>query len=377
MLKEINLKKLTFRVLDRFILEKLLYIFPSKKKKGIFDLDKKNIKNILIIREYTLGETILTLPMIKALKDAGYKVDIFCSKANLEIFKRVDFINDILIFEDFSFIKKYKKYDLVIDTEPHHNISALLSKYLGNISVGFGGLKREKFYDIKINYDDKIHAVLNFFNLLKPLKISINDKNIKLVPIKYFEKEKVYIEKLLKDLNINKSKLIGIHAGSNDTSPYRRWKEEKFAKLIEKLVDNGFHIVLTGKRLDKKINKKILSLLDRRIQKFVFDSSDYNINLGHLAYLLKVCQVFISNDTGPMHLSAAMGTKTIGLFGPNLPQRFGPFGENNVAIYKARNLPCSPCINVHKREFKKCNLNGKCMDLIEVEDVYKAVKKMI
>jgi len=377
MLKEINLKKLTFRVLDRFILEKLLYIFPSKKKKEIFDLDNKNIKNILIIREYTLGETILTLPMIKTLKDAGYKVDIFCSKANLEIFKRVDFIDDILIFEDFSFVKKYKQYDLVIDTEPHHNISALLSKCLGNISVGFGGLKREKFYDIKIKYDDKIHAVLNFFNLLKPLKISINDKNIKLVPIKYVEKEKAYMEKLLKNLGINKSKLIGVHAGSNDTSPYRRWKEEKFAKLIEKLVDNGFYIVLTGKGLDKKINKKILSLLDRRVQKFVFDFSDYNINLGHLAYLLKVCQLFISNDTGPMHLSAAMGTKTIGLFGPNLPQRFGPFGKNNVAIYKAYDLPCSPCINVHKREFKKCNLNGKCMDLIEVEDVYNVVRKCL
>lgn len=369
------MKKLIFRLFDRYILEYLLSLIP-------FDLGKKNsnlqnIKNILVIREYTLGETLLTLPMIKTLKDFGYKVDVLCSKANEEIFRRVGFIDNILVFEKLNFIKIYKNYDLTIDTEPHHNISALFSKYLGKVSVGFKGLKREKFYDIKIEYNDKIHAVYNFLNLIKPLNLNINTNKIKLIPIKYYENEKDYIDNLLNKLNINKDKLIGIHAGSNDTSPHRRYKEKNFAKLIEKLVKDGFYIVLTGKGYDRKVNKNILSFLDDKIKKYVFDFSIYNMNLGHLAYLIKSCKVFISNDTGPMHLSAAMGTKTIGLFGPNLPERFGPFGKNNIAIYKAKNLPCSPCINVHKREFKKCTLNGKCMDLIEVDDIYKAVKKLV
>jgi len=69
-----------------------------------------------------------------------------------------------------------------------------------------------------------------------------------------------------------------------------------------------------------------------------------------------------------------MNVKTIGLFGPNLPERFGPYGRKNVAIYKAKDLSCSPCINVHNGKFKKCKLNGKCMDLITVKDVYDAVR---
>ena len=85
--------------------------------------------------------------------------------------------------------------------------------------------------------------------------------------------------------------------------------------------------------------------------------------------------MLISNDTGPMHIAAAQGVKTIGLFGPNLPIRWGPFGKWNIAVYKKGVCSYSPCINVHKGEVPECRFgeDNKCMKAIKVEDVLKYV----
>ncbi|MBI2653126.1 glycosyltransferase family 9 protein, partial [Candidatus Woesearchaeota archaeon] len=92
---------------------------------------------------------------------------------------------------------------------------------------------------------------------------------------------------------------------------------------------------------------------------------------------------FIGNDAGPMHIAAAQGVKTIGLFGPNLPIRFGPYGKGNTSLYKGYNCEFSPCINVHKGQVPDClyprNSNDyqKCMKNISVNDVLKEVEKLI
>ena len=89
---------------------------------------------------------------------------------------------------------------------------------------------------------------------------------------------------------------------------------------------------------------------------------------------------FIGNDAGAMHIAAAQGAKTIGLFGPNIPLRFAPYGKNNISIYKGEICEFSPCINVHKGEVPDClypKHSGdyqKCMKNIKVEDVLDKVK---
>ena len=89
------------------------------------------------------------------------------------------------------------------------------------------------------------------------------------------------------------------------------------------------------------------------------------------------CRILIGNDSGPMHIGAAMGTPTIGLFGPNLPVRWRPFGKKNRYVYKP--IKCSPCINVHLGKVPECRYgkDNRCMKLIEVKDVMEAVDSII
>ncbi|NPA39621.1 MAG: glycosyltransferase family 9 protein [Thermodesulfobacteria bacterium] len=362
----------SFFVLSFLVFSKVLYGKLSPFKKS-----STKVKSILVIRLWALGESILTLPMISVLKNNNFlKVDVLVSRRNKEVFESVDFVDDVLLISDFKrLLSNLRNYDLVIDTEPYFFFSAVLAKFLGKKVVGFAGLFRDKLYDFKVKYKDDCHAVLNFCNLLSPLNIHFFPE--KLISIRYTNEDKVKVNELLNSFNLTNGRLIGIHCGTAETAPWRGWKKQKFAELISKVAKMGYFVILTGGKREYLLNEEVISLInEEKIKNKVFNFAG-KTNLRELAYLLTNFEVFISNDTGPMHLSAAMGTKTIGLFGPNLPERFAPFGKGNVAIYKASNLNCSPCINVHKGEFRSCKFNGKCMDLIEVEDVYKAFLQLI
>ena len=102
------------------------------------------------------------------------------------------------------------------------------------------------------------------------------------------------------------------------------------------------------------------------------DSLD-KFTLKETFYLISKCRVFISNDTGPMHIAAAQGCSTIGLFGPNTPVLWAPYGKGNTAIYKTG---LEPAIQNDKGIFRECN-REEYMGCITVDDVFEAVKQSL
>ena len=83
-------------------------------------------------------------------------------------------------------------------------------------------------------------------------------------------------------------------------------------------------------------------------------------------------QLVVANDSGPMHISAAMGTPTVGLFGPNLPERFGPYGPKCIGLRKDSR---PACIFPFRSRFPYCRHDH--MKYIEVGDVVKAAGKLL
>ena len=344
-------------------------ILPRNKPNAI----PKNPKKILFIRAWAMGATLLTIPTLKLLKEHYPKAEIEVLTINTEeIFRRSIKgikINELTMSWLLSKITKHKEYDIVIDTEDFSNISALIARWLGKTSIGFGYLSRSKAYNYPIRFNDKQHYVYIFAKLLEPL--GIKEKPKELVKLNYTKKEKEKVDKLIPKRKI----LVGIHAGGGTTAHQRFWDKDNFVELIKKILSNKRVVVyLTGTNYEKEVNNYI----KRKIRdKRVIDLTN-KLNIGELAYLLEKTKIFISNDTGPMHLAAAMKTKVIGLFGPNLPERFAPFPpERNIAIYKARHLACSPCINVHLRQLGNNKCNGECMKLIKVEDVWQQLKELL
>ena len=358
--------KLT-RFIDKYlgtILITILVIFKPFK----FLFKKKNNKRIAITRIWTLGDTITLLPTLKKLKEKGYKLDIYTSFRARPVLELSNIADRIISFP--KFILKPLYYDYVIDTEPYYNFATLISFYMSKKAIGYSNLYRKILYNYKVKWDKNKHVSENFSKLLKPLNIDFKPKE--LIPLKYSKTNKNDINNLLK--GYKKDKLIGIHLGIAETSKYRMWKLNNFEELIKKIHNNhkNIIIVLTGSKKESISNKELIKKL--KLKRII---NIAGTNLGELAYLMTKFKLYVSNDTGPMHLAAAMKCRTIGLFGPNLPKRYGPLGKNNITIYKANKLKCSPCIIPFQGKFRKCPYKGKCMDLITVDDVYNEVRNCL
>jgi len=97
------------------------------------------------------------------------------------------------------------------------------------------------------------------------------------------------------------------------------------------------------------------------------------------AALLKRCDLLVSNDTGIMHVGAAIGTPTVGLFGPNSPKHWAPVGSRATYVYQTQ-LPCSPCLNLYANRWPLECANSdtaRCMHDIEVDAVMRAARNVI
>jgi ADP-heptose:LPS heptosyltransferase len=100
------------------------------------------------------------------------------------------------------------------------------------------------------------------------------------------------------------------------------------------------------------------------------------LSLGELVALLSRADLVVSNDSGPMHLAAALGVPTLGLFGPETPRRYGPIGARTAALSDPP--PCGPCINVHDNKLAACVMGrAECMTRISVDAVLAAALALV
>lgn len=161
------------------------------------------------------------------------------------------------------------------------------------------------------------------------------------------------------------AKLIGLSPGAT-FGPAKRWFPDRFAKLGDELQKRyQAKIIIFGSSGEKEIADSIKAMMD---------STPLNLagrtTLRELAALVSRCCLFISNDTGTMHLAAAVKTPLVAIFGSTDPVRTGPLGNKSIVLRKE--VPCSPCLK------KECERKDYlCLERITVEEVRKAVENLM
>ena len=356
------------RGIDKTIGTPLINILSlSKKQKNIVP------NKILFTKLWAIGESVLTLPLIQQFKQnyPNTKVTILCRNQNKAVYDNQPFIDNIEVFELHNILtltKQYKKYDLAFDLEPYLKLSALLTNHLSQKTIGFSHGPRAKVYDQLVHYDDKIHAVNTFTNLLKPLEIKpkIQDK---LITLKYSKKDKRRVDKFFNKLP-KRRLIIGMTVTSAGTATWRRWSPLKFAQLADKLIKKHNAIIIIPDTPNQ--HKYIEQIINQMEEKEAVYNLAGKFSLKQLFRLTEKCNLYISNDTGPLHIAAAQGTNTIGLFGPNTPVRYAPYGKNNLSLYKSKE---APVINPHLGIFKRPSQNW--MAKITVNEVFRNAEKLI
>jgi heptosyltransferase II len=374
----INLIKFLDKYLG-FLVCWFLSILPRIKSKK-----SSNPKTILVIQLWGIGESILTLPAIESLRERYANCNIFllATERNMDVYyqnKNVDGIK-LLTMNPFAIIPfilaNIGKFDLVIDMEEYLNVSSMIAFFVGKRIIGYAHGVRSRLYSETVDYNDNQHVVLTFMDLLKPMDI---DSKIDHLPrLKYSSEDLRNVQSLLGKLGLEESKLIvGLGVGAAESAKSRMWSKERFAEVADYLIDRyQAEVLFIGNDGEKKIVEEIQQLMKNQEKSKKSYSFAGLLSVREMFCLISLCKLFIGNDSGPMHVAAAQGVKTIGLFGCNLPARFAPYGKKNYSIRKSVS---KPCINVHEGDVGEC-LHGKenaCVKMILTKDVIPLIDKAL
>ncbi|HKJ03433.1 MAG TPA: glycosyltransferase family 9 protein [Longimicrobiales bacterium] len=166
-----------------------------------------------------------------------------------------------------------------------------------------------------------------------------------------------------------KEGLVGLFPGSNATA--RRWPVERFAAVARTFLDRGVGVAILGGAGERALTAAVAAGARGAVD------LGGETDLWGLAAILSLCDLVVTNDTGPMHLAGAVGVPTVTLWGPSDPGEVGPPGPRHVRVTGAT-LPCKPCFkNACPRSGAGTVLpqaHEECMRLIEVDQVVSAVE---
>jgi lipopolysaccharide heptosyltransferase II len=172
--------------------------------------------------------------------------------------------------------------------------------------------------------------------------------------------------------------LVVLNPNAGSLSLERRWPRDRFAQLAQTLIrESGAQVVLIGAPSEARYTGEIVQLagLAEDESAGLLDLSG-GLDIAELCALLERADVVVSNDSGPMHIAAVLGTPTIGLFGPETPVMYRPLGPRARALWDPP--ICSPCINVHDNKLSNC-IHGQpeCLMNLSTESVLGTTRRFL
>lgn len=339
------------------------------------ELLKEDIRKILVIKLRAIGDVVLSTAVLPNLKKAfqSAEVHFLVEHPARQVVEGNPYIDRVIVLpkkgrktaafgEWLRFFKtlRREKYDLVLDLFGNPR-SAFLSLMTGaSCRVGFSFRGRRYAYHTCVRpRGDRVHEVDFNLDALRALNIPIVDDS-PLFPV--FEKDRSAIDAWIEEKGLGDSFLVGMHPWGSWEA--KRWGIEKYAALADRFVED-FHaevVVLWGpgekahaERV-KDLARHALTLAPRT-------------TLKELGALCLRCRFVVANDSGPMHISAAVGTPTVGIFGPTNSRLQGPYGSLHHVVEK-KGLDCLGCNRL------VCETNA-CMKDLSVEEVWQALRPLL
>lgn len=323
---------------------------------------------VLIVRFSSIGDIVLTTPVIRCLKSQIPNVEIhYLTKASFKIIlennphiNRLWTINKS-IDEVVSALKK-EKFDYLIDL--HHNVRTLSLKWkLGVKAYSFDKLNVQKWKLVKFQTPMKYvgHVVDRYMETVKALGVQ-NDH----LPCDYVIPETDEIE--LRFYGLEPENYIAVAIGAQFET-----KQLPVSKLIEVLKDQELPIVILGGKQDEARAAEIAAVIP------CIDMTG-KLNLNSSAYVAKNAAVLLTNDTGLMHIAACFeGARIVSVWGNTVPE-FGmyaymPQHKDHYSIHEVKGLDCRPCSKIGFHECPKGHF--KCMMKQDTNEIANAIRRFI
>ncbi len=305
---------------------------------------------ILIVLPTWLGDSVMLTPTIENLVDLykDSKITMIGSMAAIEVFKNhpnvsENYVIDKKLFNLYQTLKGFGEFDLFISFRG--SLRAAFIKFF------ISSKNKYKFNKKTYSYGHQVQKYNNFLN---------DSLNIKTIPnnlVLNFESK----------VKVKNNKLLGINPGASYGSA-KQWYPKEFAKVAINLA-NQYDIVILGGPSEEGISSEIEShLIKNGVSNY--QNLTNKTSIEELINQVSSLDLFITGDSGPMHLAAAFQIPTIAIFGPTKDNETSQWMNKKSVIVK-KNLDCQPCMS------RTCPLkHHKCMKLIEAPDVLSAIKEL-
>lgn len=352
---------------------------------------------VLLIKFWGIGSLQLLTPAVRALRrrHAGAELVLLTLSENRAFAEGLGVFDEVLALDVrtprwtvvagriLNCIRtlRTRRFAAVYDFEFFTRFSGVVTLLAGAPeSRGFASpsVWRGRFHTGTVPFNRYWHVARNF-RCLAGGEDGSEVRPADLVPFAAGTDDAAAAERALAALADGTGPLVVLNPNAGSLSLERRWPPSRFGALARRLVlEDGARVVLVGAPGERAWVEGVAAaatepgpLPDGRLANLAGA-----LSIGSLAALLGRASAFVTNDSGPMHVAAALGTPTVGLFGPETPVMYAPIGERARALY--RPPACSPCINVHDNKVMSCHRGRpECLTNLEVDEVLAETRALV
>jgi heptosyltransferase-2 len=353
-------------------------------------IDRTHHARILVRATNWIGDAVMSMPAVQRLREMEPEAHIalLCPAKLHDLWRQNPFLNEVIPFEGSVNVRALhdKAFDVAIIFPNSFRSAWECWRAQIPTRVGFAGhWRRRLLTDIAPEPDGdkpqkKSVTVAGKTFEVKHFLVIRHQVHRYLDMIAYLGGNRELVQpriwlapgelpSLTKFLREGSRPFIGINAGA-EYGRAKRWIPERFAEVAKRVADEiACRWLLFGGPSDVEIANAIEAQLRAHV-----DDSRHVVNVAgkttlmELCELIKFCKLLLTNDTGPMHLAAALGTPLVAIFGSTSAELTGPLGKHKIVVHE--NVECSPCF------LRECPIDFRCMDRITVEHVTDAVLKL-
>lgn len=332
---------------------------------------------ILILKPSSLGDVIQALPVLRHLKRHVPQSRIYwwIDSALAPLLEGDPDLSGIIRFERRRWASprnwhellhsvrwtRRQRFDWVIDLQCLARSGAFAWLANGQVTVGLDEPREmaRGYYDVVVRRESfHTHAVDWYLAVLEALRVP------RAPSVDWLPARPEIVAALRRKWPLDGRRWILLQPGARWTN--KRWPAEYFAHLLKRLsvVCPDIHFSVLGGREDRPLGEFIAQAAPERC----LDLTGA-LSLPEMVEWIRLCELIVTNDTGPMHVAAALGKKVVGLFGPTEPRRTGPYGQQTRVLQL--DLPCVPCLKQRCAYYKPM----ECLRALSPETVFATVQK--
>jgi len=342
---------------------------------------------ILVLRAGAIGDTLMTTPLVRALRRTfpnAYLVYV-CSRSAYDVLRYSPHLDRVipLAYRHLPAWLSREKWDIARELrEPNLDFALVLESHPSFIDlvrrtrprrlIAFGPVPDASGFGRAI-FDPKRHSIDNYLGAAIPLGVQSAGREMELsFPARLDE---VVWQRLAGRGLRETDYLVGIHPGwggrkqASDQTRLRSWPPQRFAEVMQWLAKRGqVRVLLTGSKADRPLTEYLVGLSGVPCLNLAGEFS-----LLELAALIRRLNLYLTVDTGPAHLAAALGTPLVTLWGPGIFEQTSPQGGSGLVRTLYHRVHCAPCYGT---ALMKTCVDNICMKQIEAGEVIEALAEM-